>query len=265
MTSPASADSPYLCGWTVDLACWPKLDDADDEVKARCVTTACEIIWALSGRQFGLCETTVRPCREVCCDPCQNAGWLPMRNSVGAWVNVTCRKHCRGSCDCQTVCELWLPGPVSSVEEVRLDGQLLDPDEYKFDRRNGTLVRVSEGCWPKCQNMLGDPAEDENTFAIKYLKGRPVPTAIAGAAAELANEIGLACAQDDSCSIPRSSLRQIQRQGKTEVFVDPNAMIDNNRTGIFAVDLALKAFNPKGRARSGAILSPDVPEYRVFD
>lgn len=272
MTSPVTADSPYLCGWSVDVSCWPKLEDADEEVQIRCVTTASEIVWALSGRQFGLCETKVRPCREVCCDPCQSAGWFPQRNSAGAWVNVTCRKHCRGSCDCQTVCELWLPGPVDSITEVHLDGRLLDPSEYKFDQRNGTLVRVGElvdeelepACWPKCQNMLGDPAADENTFEITYLKGRPIPTSIQGAAAELADEIALACARDDSCSIPRSSLRQIQRQGKTEVFVDPNAMIDNNRTGIFAVDLALKAFNPKGRARSAAILSPDVPEYRSF-
>lgn len=255
----ATADSPYLCGWEIDTSCWPKLEDSD--AFQRCVDTACEIVWALSGRQFGLCETTVRPCREDCHD---RSGWSPRRNNAGEWINITCRKHCRSGCDCQEICELWLPGRVGSVEEVWLNGVKLEADEYRFDRQHGTLVRISEGCWPKCQNMLADPEADEDTFKVVYLKGRPIPVSIQGAAAELANEIALACAQDDSCSIPRSSLRQIQRQGKTEVFVDPNAMIDNNRTGIFAVDLALKAFNPKGRVRSAAILSPDVPEYRSF-
>lgn len=38
--------------------------------------------------------------------------------------------------------------PVKTIASVEVDGQLLDPSEYKVKKSNGTLIRTS-GVWPK--------------------------------------------------------------------------------------------------------------------
>lgn len=275
-----TADSPYVCGWGTDLCC-PTLeglfvssDEAKNLLAQNCLNGAAEILYALSGRQFGLCELTVRPCYQRCegyssSPTTWNNGilgssgfpWLPVL-SGGVWTNITC--GCRTSCSCTEVSEVWLPGPIDSVVGVKQDGAVLDPARYRVDNRQ-TVVRLdnadgTEARWPLCQDMDA-PATEPNTWEITYMRGRPVPEAGRSSLSELACELSKACLGDSTCRLP-SRVTSIQRQGITMAMLDPMTFIDYGRTGLYSVDLWLKTVNPKARSRSAAVLSPDVEAPR---
>lgn len=269
-----TADSAYVCGWDSDLCC-STLEDlfiADDEDKnalaQRCLNSAAEILYALSGRQFGRCELTVRPCYQKCAGysgitdwnngvlGAAGLPWLPVL-SGGSWTNISC--GCRTACSCTVVCEVWLPGPIDSIVEIKQDGVVLDSGVYRVDNRRA-LVRNDGLCWPKCQNMSAADTE-EGTWSVTYLRGKPVPEAGRAALSDLACEISKACLGDTSCKLP-SRVTSIQRQGISMAMLDPMTFIDYGRTGLYSVDLWLKTVNPHARTRGAAVLSPDVEAPR---
>lgn len=267
MTAPESqtftSDSPFVCGWTMD-SCDPVLLAAESGLATRCVTAAAEILYALSGRQFGLCELTVRPCYQKCGNGlglitwdngilgASGFPWLPVLQG-GQWFNINCA--CRTSCSCTKVCEVWLPGPIDSITEVKLNGSVLASNKYHVDNRRA-LVRSDDQCWPKCQDMAAADTED-NTWSVKYVKGRPLPEAGRSALAEFTKEFLLGCVGDKCCKLP-SRVTSIQRQGVSVTLLDPMTFIDYGRTGLYSVDMWLKSVNPKGRSRGAAVLSPDI-------
>src|SRR5690606_13564268 len=82
------------------LACCRGIDldasDVADEV-ARWAPVAARILWALSGRRWGLCEVTVRSCGRGCDGEAtyygrDNYGGVPFNPPWrdGAWVNYLC-------------------------------------------------------------------------------------------------------------------------------------------------------------------------------
>lgn len=256
-----TASSPYACPLEVELTCCTPLEDSfnsDDPSRValaqRCLDSAWEILRALSGRQFGLCETTVRPCRLECCDPCDMVGprWTPVLVG-GEWTNVSC-SSCRDACSCTEVCELHLPGPVDSIVQILWDGVVVPPATYRVDNRD-SLVRVSGDCWPTCQDMVL-PATEPGTFEITYMRGRPVPQAGIAALAELACELCKSCIGDKSCCLPART-KNVSRQGVSYDILDPMDFLKEGKTGVYMVDLWLHSVNPSGRPRRGAILSPD--------
>jgi hypothetical protein len=65
--------------------------------------------------------------------------WYPVHLANGDWTNVSC--SCKNGCSCANICEVDLPYPVCSVDEVKENGIVLDPSEYiVHDFRK--LVRV---------------------------------------------------------------------------------------------------------------------------
>lgn len=262
-----TANSPYVCGWTLDDACCSKLAAAfavpETAVMAQaCVDQAAEVLYALSGRQFGICEVKARPCRKDCCDPCGRSGghrWTPILQG-GQWTNVSC-SSCKDDCSCTTVCEVQLPGPVDHITEVLLDGVVLPPEEYRVDNRR-SLVRVGGGeCWPTCQDMNLE-TDQVGTWEVTYGRGLPVPVAGQNALGALACELCKACIGDKDCCLPER-VTTIARQGLTMALLDPMEFLSSGRTGIYAVDLWLAAVNPKGRSRRAGVFSPDVAPPRV--
>lgn len=255
-----TANSPYVCNWTA-TACCDALVNADDEVAQRAVDTAAEILYALSGRQFGLCELTVRPCRLRECNPVGDyygLPWVPVL-AGGQWTNVSCVTH-RDACSCTRVCEVALPGPIDSVTELLVDGVALDEGvDYRVDNR-GSLVRLGGECWPLCQDMNLD-GDQPGTWQVTYMKGKPLGSAGQNALSTFACEIVKACTDDTSCTLPKR-VTSITRQGITMAILDPMPFLQQGRTGIYLVDAWLAAVNPKARSRSGGILSPDMPGPR---
>lgn len=262
MAETFTADTRYACGWSFEddcVSCLGKINDQNRTTFQHAVNVAAEILYALSGRQFGLCELTIRPCRLEGCDPCNMSGfrWTPVL-AGGEWHNVSCGK-CKTSCYCSEVCDLALPGPIEKVIEVKVDGVVIPPTGYSVDHRR-LLTRLGGECWPKCQDMNLDD-DQPNTYSVTYLRGKPLPEGARRALAELACELFLDCIDDDCCKLPKRTT-SISRPGVTMAMIDPMDFIPKGKTGLYAVDLWLQSVNPTARPRPSAILSPDMAKHR---
>lgn len=203
------------------------------------IVAASEVLWTLSGRQFGgECLTTVRPHALDCWD------------ALAHW-----RAHPFDGARRNLVSGVRLPGdPVTDVIAVRVDGVQLAPDDfYLVNRRD--LYRVGSA-WPRRQNL--DLADTEpGTWSVTYRHGNPPPVAGQLAAAALACQLGRAAA-GRPCDLP-AHVQQVVRQGVTMRKADRALFDENGRTGLPAVDAFLAAYGvkPGGARRRAAILSPD--------
>lgn len=258
MTTPPNV-AP--CSWPLDTSCCPEWDTYTPDQQTAATAWATEILWALSGRQFGSCPVTVRPCGTGCSTsigytafPVQSdsrsSTWMfPYQDRSGAWRNCACS----GGCSCSATCEVYLPGPVGAVTEVSVDGVVLDPSAYRVDNGD-TLVRTDGGCFPDCQNM--DLAlTEENTFSVTYQRGAAVPAAGQLAAGILACSYAKSCAT--GCTLP-GNLASLDRQGTSITLIDPTETLNAGLTGIHQVDLWLRSVNPSQLRRRLRVYSPDV-------
>lgn len=110
-------------------------------------------------------------------------------------------------------------------------------------------------CWPTCQDLTLADTEDD-TFSITVTYGRTPPTLVKMATATLACEFIKACV-GQPCQLPQR-IQSISRQGVTVGFLDPMDFIQQGRTGIYLVDLAISKFNPKGLLKQASVYSPDL-------
>ncbi|MDQ8708199.1 hypothetical protein RCO28_37935 [Streptomyces sp. LHD-70] len=253
------AESPTPCGWSADAACCPGKDQLPAGVWEASVATATEVLWSLTGRQFGACRRTVRPCHVPCATSCGSCAgnhgpqWAPALIG-GEFYNLTCQ---RGD-DCQCGSELstiTLPGPVHKVTAVVVDGVELDPLAYVvYSRRQ--LVRVDGKSWPTCQHLDRDLAEP-GTWAVIYERGKPLSQAGRRAVGLLACELARLCA-GDKCRLP-SRVTSVVRDGVTWSF-DAEGFYTGGLTGIPEVDMWIKAVNPHKVMRRASSWSPDGPK-----
>lgn len=226
------------------------------------------VLWAATGRQYGLCQLTVRPCGRFCSGAGAGwdgyyydgfGGWVPYIWN-GVWKNCWCGNS-GPVCTCEPDCQVYLPGPVYSITSVRVGGESLNVtggDIFVLDQQ--WLVRVNTAeCWPQCgdQNLAPD---DPDAFEVTYLRGLPVPTALANAYAVLACEYAKACL-GLPCRLP-SRVTSISRQGVTISMVDVETLLRNNLTGLWEVDQVIAALNPYGLKGRTRFWSPDVLEPR---
>lgn len=102
------------------------------------IQAASELLWALTGRQFGTCQTVIRPCsvKNDCEDTCVPLSsftygfdfpWFPQHLANGTWINVPA---C-GPGDCCTPCAINLPYPTCTVDQVKIDGEVLLDTQYE--------------------------------------------------------------------------------------------------------------------------------------
>lgn len=250
------------CQWEADTAaCCPTWGDLTLDQQQFALDVATEILWRATGRRFGLCEITVRPCRQPCAGTAGPAwptsvpaggAFRPVLDG-GTWLNIACGQ-CGDDCHCGSLCEITLPGPVDSIVQVKLDGEVLDPSDYLVtDHRK--LVRAGGECWPTCQDLTL-PDDEPGTLSVTYLQGIPVPPGGRAAAAELACELGKACAGASGCRLPRR-VQSITREGVSMSFLDSMDFLADGLTGLYAVDLWIRAVNPHGLAQGARVYSPD--------
>lgn len=222
------------CPWPVDPACltedWLALEP---EVQERSLALASETLRRLTGYRVGECPIKVRPCVSGGCwsafVPYQGYGpFTPGLNVAGQWVNG-CR--CGGN-SCATSCEVNLPRPVGRVDEVKVDGVVLDESDYEI--QNGhILVWIGGGdCpWPTTQDF-SKPDTQEGTFSITYLNAYPVDSIGAHAAGLLAMEFSKAC-RGKTCSLP-PTVTEVVRNGVS--FVIAPGSFPGGFTGLRVVD-----------------------------
>lgn len=281
--------------WPVMPGCGCLPPDATtwDEEQRQAVEAATDILWRLTGGMYGLCRTTVRPCRKplhstygpLTAGP--SSGPRPALID-GQWFNLFCGCPTNG-CSCGPMSELRLPGPVywepphawwpadhddrptppRYAMEVLIDGVELDSHAYTLLESN-RLVRTDGGMWPDCQYIDrppyirdDDPPEwtAEGTFAVTYWYGNPVPSAGRRAVALLACELWKACQGDESCKLP-ARVQNITREGVSYTMVDPQDFLTEGRTGITDVDMWLAAVNPHSLRSPSTVFSVDMPTVR---
>lgn len=234
------------------------------------ILAASQILWAITGRQFSLCTVTIRPCR-ACADPCclpwttefgfdgfgYNFGGFPsypFRQADGSWINMSC--PCTDNCSCVEICKIDLPSPVCSVDEVKIDGVIVDPSKYKvLNFEELVWADPVSGCWPRC-NDLRKPDTEEGTWSVTLTYGKEPPQLVLQAAAEMACEIIKNCV-GKPCRLPQR-ISSVTRQGVSVSFLDTMDFLDKGLTGLYFVDLAARIYNPHRLMRRPTVYSPDV-------
>lgn len=265
---PVPAGAEGWCGWDVDPTdICPDWADYTDTQKEVALSLAVTVMWAATGRRYGPCEITVRPCQNRAWAETYRAypvwwsgsgnwaGPLPFLYN-GQWFNGC---GCGPGCCCRPRCEIVLDGPVSSIVQVMLHGEIVPSTDYRVDVAQGRyyLVKMTSGCWPTCQD-LNELADGEHAFAVTYARGVAVPPSLINATALLACEMGKAVVGGD-CALPQR-LSSLTRQGVTADFITTEIDISTFQTGINEVDMVIRALNPSRRTRPPVILSPDLPE-----
>ncbi len=246
--------------WPIDETCMQLPEGATPEIIAAQQAVSTDILWALSGRRWGTCESVIRPCRRSCADQFMPYGWwTPGQRwypyiSGGVWRNASVC-GCSGDCSCGELCEVLLQAPVASITEVTIDGAVIDPMDYRVDAPN-RLVRQNGDCWPSCQD-LSAPEGAENTFVVTYEVGLELTAAAIAANSEMTAELVKACVPDcEDCRLPRTVVSVLQ-QGTQYELINPQDYLQNGRTGLYMVDLWLEAVNPNSLPAPLRIASPD--------
>lgn len=264
----AQTVGPCEDGWTVDTSCCSEWDTFSSDIQAAAKSYARLVLWAATGRRFGLCTVTVRPCGRYCSG---NDGWGDIYGYYwngegffvpylfnGAWRNCWCGNGA-GCLSCQPDCQVYLDGPVNSIVNVIQNGSVVDPATYRVDN-NTWLVRThdesTDDCWILRQDYNKGITADQ-TLQVTYLKGLPVPPALARAGGELACEWAKACT-GAACRLPQR-VTSISRQGVTVSLADVDALLENNLTGLPTVDNVIHSFNPYHLQSRMQVVSPDIP------
>lgn len=253
------------CLWPMSFPC--STDPAGDcshlatvAASGDLVNAATEYLWRWTGQRFGTCEVTVRPCRTQCADGGSTFWGLSGASSItpgtgrspwtpvlvgGRWFNVSCGVCGGDECGCTTTPAIRLPGPVDSVQEVRIGTEVLPASAYRVDD-GSLLVRLDGGQWPTCQDLAAEPGE-EGTWSVTYTQGTPVPFGGRIAAGRLACELAKAACGDSSCGLPQR-VQTVTRQGVTIAMLDAFDDIDKGHTGIWLIDswVASVMQQPKG-------------------
>lgn len=220
----------------------------EEGVLAASIDVATDLLWRLSGKQYpGLCTDVIRPCGGV--TPGQLLEWP--ENVPGGSRPIGSR-----SCSCDVLACSCAPRgmyrlprtPVRDVLEVLVNGQVVE--DVELVDRHSIIGPIH---WPCCQRLDLPPTE-AGTWQVTYTHGQEPPPSGRMAAGVLACEIAKALAGDDTCQLPKR-VQQFTREGLT-VLLDNFEMLDAGRTGIYQVDLFLKATNPAGARRQGRFLSP---------
>ncbi|MFH8805237.1 hypothetical protein ACH4F6_37805 [Streptomyces sp. NPDC017936] len=247
------ADEPCE-DWPVHWTC--EVSSYAPELTGYAVGAATRILWALSGRRFGLCTATLRPCAEDCGD---HSAW-PLWDwragyTMPSWDFYRlpyCAGGCLGGCACTHIPSLRLPDTVHSIVEVKLDGTPMATGTYRLERR--LLTRVDGRAWPRC-NTLALPDTEPGTWSVSARFGEDVPDSGRLAMGEMVCEI-LKAGSGVDCRLP-PGVTQLVRQGVTIQYPDVGQLLKDGRTGLYLVDLFLASENPDGLSRRGRVYDVD--------
>lgn len=232
------------------------------------------LLWRLTGMRFGCCEVTVRPCKP---DECQlslsdiiywdrgsrgldnlgvSFGPVPILDE-GRVFNISC--GCKDVCSCVADCEVFLPGPVCEVTEVKVDGVVVAPEFYTvYDHHK--LVFLPPFPCPGRQDYNVAPGM-VGSWTVTYTIGEPLPPGANLMAGLYACELAKAFLPDGNCGLSQR-VQNLARQGIDIVLPDPLVLAVNGLTGLAVVDLWIKALNPYRMAQRPRVWSPDIPVVR---
>jgi hypothetical protein len=254
--------------WPVIFSC--ETSSQTPESIEYAVASATEILYNLSGQQFGTCTSTLRPCRRYSyTSPWPSAwrewplygGWTYPQPALiaGSWFNLTCGS-CGNSCTCNSLSEVRLPDNILTVTEVRVDGSPLATGSYRLDDGH-LLVRTDGERWPRDNNLaLADT--EVGTWSVTAEYGQPVPILGQLAMGELACQL-LKAINGEDCQLPKY-VQSVARQGVSIVFPAVQEFLKAGRTGLYISDFFLDTVNPnKLRKRSRTYSVEGISHRRV--
>ena len=245
-----------------------------DELAATMATIASESLYALSGQQFtGACgPVTVRPISRPVDGDTRGlvgsipGGYLAVYGWPSAWGNARAGAAMHYGTSEPPEVELGA-FPIIGVSQVKIDGVLIPPNEY-FVLNHRTLVRRRPSMsaeptqrygWPTSQ-LIDLPDTEEGTFSVTYTYGSPPPTTGWWAALKLAQMLLRdACGEDGVFPIRVTSMT---RQGVTAASTDVQDFLAKGMTGVYQLDLFIRAYNPSGAVRKPLAWSPDLGRLR---
>lgn len=198
--------------------------------------SARSLIWALSGRRFGVFETLAEPYRVNSCGG--GSAFLSNYMSGGTWYST-----CSGGC-----CKLNLVSqPVREILEVRVNGAAVDASGYNL---TANTLTIAGGC-STCEGCANPSIE------VDYRWGIPMPLAGIGATAELACEF-MNGMNGDPCRLSARAV-QIVRQGVTVSLKDAGELAAMGLTGLPITDAFINSVNPNHLMQRPFVISPDLP------
>lgn len=252
------------CSWDVDTSCCGDWNTFSPTLQTAAAEAGALVLWAATGRRFGVCQRTIRPCGRECRRNgvygyfWSEGTWLPYIFN-GAWRNCWCGNNGDGCCTCAPTCQVYLPGPVNSIPATGIsqDGAIVPVDAWRVDDGKW-LVRTDGSCWPECQDFDADSGT--NTFFVTYNQGLAVPAPLLAAAGQYACEWAKACL-GSACQLPQRAT-SIARQGVTMSMVNVDDLLKRGLTGIVSVDQVIMSINPYGLKSPMRVATPDGPQLR---
>ena len=232
--------------WPVTWPDWANAESMDPNIKHLCELYARTSMAALTLQRVGGPAVTVMP------EPAwRQWGYAAVRDGIyGPFMVNFSSQDLRDGWLFEHIEALVLPGRVSAVEQVVIDGITLDPQKYRLEDGN-RLVRTDGGVWPTVQG--------EN-FTVRYYDSAPPGELGQYACGVLAAEFAKAITMSkDKCRLPRS-ITNVTRQGLT--FEIAQGMFPGGVTGIPEVDAYIVLLNPHGLKVRPRVYSPDLPRHR---
>ena len=252
--------SPWITGDDVAACC--NVETSSGALFDQAAEAASDLLFELSARIYaGECgPRTVRPW----CDSCWCGYQILSRGYViGPWDYGYPLYLCDS---CLIACSpslIKLAGvPVREIDEVLIDGDVVDPSLYTIwnDRY---LKRLDSAHWPMAQNLTLSDTED-HTFSITYTYGADPPELGQMAAAQLGCQIYASCPDGSGeCVLPAGTTRVIQQNVVEEKLAFTQWAFQAGRwqTGLGLVDMFLNAYNPAGIKRRPTFWRPGKRQY----
>jgi hypothetical protein len=238
--------------WPID---WPASIDIttyDADIVALAETYAANTLRFLTLNRVGGLPITVMPCSSTCASPAPYmAGhsllpFHPVLLDSGAYANC----YCAVGCGCSSAPAVRLKAPVGRIDEVKINGVVLDPSTYQVEDGN-RLVRIDGNGWPPCSGR---------NFTVTYLNGHEVDAMGQYVGGLLADEFLKAITADKKCRLP-ANVTTVSRQGISMEL--STGMFPDGTTGIREVDAYLMQWNPYGMRTRPEVYSPDLPRQHA--
>jgi hypothetical protein len=245
------------CVWPLDPACltdsWNTYDEA---TQLRAASLASATLTRLTAGRVGDCPVRLRPAPQ---NGCAAISWPYVAGSVvGPAYGGFAFSLWRGRTHPR---ELELPGPIYSVEEVKVDGVVVPEADYEVHNRT-LLVYTGDDYdgWPAWQDLYL-PTTEVGTFEVTYLNTAPVDSVGAYAAGVLALEFAKACAggPNAKCRLPGNVTTMVRAGLAIDMVV---GSFPDGLTSIREVDSYTALWARNGRAPA-TLIDPGAPEHRV--
>ncbi len=210
-------------------------ESLDDVTLTLICGAATEMLYYASGQQFGLRTSSFRPCIQCYC-------------------NLKHRCRCRvPQIDCGNLF------PVNNIISVHFNGLSQPVADFHIDAYR-YIVRNDGEEFPR-ENVIWDhatAAQDADGYApfeiavgYGYTHPRLADIAVRAMACELTGAFA-----GSTCALP-DRVVSYTRQGVSAQVTSPQDLLNGGSSGVYAVDLFIKTYNPNKLQSSAFVWSPD--------